>query len=149
MAGSKWINTPSTPNPIDLKIEEWWKNISVYWLWRVITNTWDALYQTFSTWLHLGWAWVSKVTEYFTDKNDKKLLTSRQNVTNHHMNKAKNSGEKAIQDLWQVIWWTLKTVKWVWQIGIHSGRKTVQTIRWNLNKKAPTTGTSSKKKTTS
>lgn len=145
MAWPKWVNTPSIPDPIDLKIEEWKNNVRD-WLWRVITWTSEAVFSTLGAWYHLAWYWVSAVQQSLIDKNDKKLSTSRQNIIDYHMKGAKDRGQKITESVWNVFWWWFQAAKWVWQVAIHSVRKTVNGTNVNSNKKAPTKPASSKKK---
>jgi len=122
------VNTPNTPDPIDVKIEEWWKEMGT-WLWKVISWACKTLCDTFSAWVHLVWAWVSKIQESIWDDKDQTLKQSRKNITDAHMKKAKKKWSSALKSAWKTVWWWRDTVKWTSKVAIHSVRKTVKDIR--------------------
>lgn len=128
------IKTPNKKDQIDEKIEEWWKEMGAG-LWDVITWACTTLHNTLSAWVHIIWAWISKLQESLWDDKDQKLKESRKNITNAHMKKAKNKWEKALKSAWKTIWWWLKTVKGTWKVAIHSFRKTVKSIKNSDNEK--------------
>jgi len=119
---TNWINTP---NSIDAKIEEWWKEMWVG-LSRIISWTAKAVGNAFSTWVHAIWAWFSKLQEKFTDEKDSQLLESRKVITKAHVSKMKKKWKKALKWAGTALWWSLKTVKWTSKVALHSVRKTIE-----------------------
>lgn len=149
MSGNKWVNTPSTPDPIDTKIEEWWKEMGK-WLANVISWASNTLVNVLSTWIHLVWAWASKIQECFCDDSDKALKSSRETITKAHRDKVKTKGQSSLNSAWQTIWWWWNTLKWTWKVAIHSVRKTIKDINTdntNVNKKTTPTKSSTSKST--
>lgn len=124
---TKTPNTPKTPDPIDTKIEDWWKKMWT-WLARVISWACGTLCNTLSASYHLVWAWVSKIQEGFTDKKDKKLVASRKNITDSHLKKVKSSGQKAVKHTKNTITWTYDTVAWTTKVTINSVKKAAKSV---------------------
>jgi len=122
MGARKW---PNTIDSIDLKIEEWWKEM---WKWiaKVVSWTCNAIWKTLGAWAHLIWAWVSKIQEQLCDDKDVVLKKSRKNITKSHVEKAKIKSKKALKSVWETLWWWRTAVKGTWKVAVHSVRKTVK-----------------------
>ena len=115
-------------NTANNKEKQTWPEELWEWASKLIKWTCDALFNTLAAWVELTMAWTSKLSEKFWNKNPD-IKSSRQAITQHHLNQTKKALNKAWTWVWNMATWVFKTAKWGVRTIFSSGKNTIKWLR--------------------